>query len=43
MIATNVYLRTERGWRLQLHHASPAPDHPPTGDIPDAGRPPILH
>ena len=25
MIATNVYLRTERGWRLVAHHASPAP------------------
>lgn len=25
MIATNVYLRTRLGWRLQLHHASPAP------------------
>lgn len=25
MIATNVYLRTERGWRMVAHHASPAP------------------
>lgn len=25
MIATNVYLRTERGWRMVVHHASPAP------------------
>jgi ketosteroid isomerase-like protein len=24
-IATNVYLRTERGWRMIAHHASPAP------------------
>ncbi len=43
MIATNVYLRTERGWRLQLHHASPAPDHPPAGEPADAGQPPVLH
>jgi uncharacterized protein (TIGR02246 family) len=25
MVATNVYLRTERGWRMVAHHASPAP------------------
>jgi ketosteroid isomerase-like protein len=25
VIATNVYLRTERGWRMLAHHASPAP------------------
>ena len=25
VIATNVYLRTERGWRMVVHHASPAP------------------
>jgi ketosteroid isomerase-like protein len=25
VIATNVYLRTERGWRMVAHHASPAP------------------
>ena len=43
MIATNVYLRTRRGWRLQLHHASPAPEHPPAGDPADAGQAPILH
>jgi ketosteroid isomerase-like protein len=44
MIATNIYLRTERGWRLHLHHASPAPEHPPAGDAgADAGPPPILH
>ncbi len=24
-IATNVYQRTERGWRMIAHHASPAP------------------
>jgi ketosteroid isomerase-like protein len=25
MIVTNIYLRTERGWRMVVHHASPAP------------------
>ena len=25
IIATNVYLRTGRGWRMVAHHASPAP------------------
>jgi len=25
MIATNIFLRTERGWRIVAHHASPAP------------------
>lgn len=24
-VATNIYLRTERGWRMVAHHASPAP------------------
>jgi hypothetical protein len=25
VIATNIFLRTERGWRMVAHHASPAP------------------
>jgi hypothetical protein len=25
MIATNIYLRTEHGWRMVAHHASSAP------------------
>jgi len=25
MLATNIYLRTERGWRMVAHHAAPAP------------------
>lgn len=28
MIATNVYLRTDRGWRIVAHHAAPAPADP---------------
>ncbi len=26
VVATNVYRRTEAGWRMLLHHASPTPD-----------------
>ena len=29
VIATNVYLRTAAGWRMIVHHASPAPTAPP--------------
>jgi ketosteroid isomerase-like protein len=25
IIATNIYMRTEQGWRMMVHHASPAP------------------
>ena len=28
MLATNIYLRTDRGWRMVAHHASPAPAAP---------------
>ncbi|MCK0512181.1 YybH family protein [Aromatoleum buckelii] len=28
MIATNVYTRGALGWRLVMHHASPAPENP---------------
>lgn len=28
MIATNIYLRTSNGWRMVVHHASPAPAGP---------------
>jgi uncharacterized protein (TIGR02246 family) len=44
VVATNVYIRTQRGWRLQLHHASPAPEHAQVADPSDADLPPpILH
>ena len=33
MVATNVYLRTPAGWRMAVHHASPAQG----GDVPAAG------
>ena len=25
IIATNIYMRTDHGWRMMVHHASPAP------------------
>ena len=28
VIATNIYMRTENGWRMVVHHASPAPGAP---------------
>jgi uncharacterized protein (TIGR02246 family) len=28
VIATNIYMRTENGWRMVVHHASPAPVAP---------------
>ena len=28
VVATNVYLRTAAGWRMIVHHASPAPAEP---------------
>jgi uncharacterized protein (TIGR02246 family) len=29
IVATNVYLRTAAGWRMIVHHASPAPSQSP--------------
>jgi len=51
IIATNVYLPTRLGWRLHLHHASPAPAARSGGlgggIEPDGGpggrTPPVLH
>ena len=28
MLATNIYLRTDLGWRMIAHHAAPAPELP---------------
>ena len=42
MVATNVYLRTAAGWRMILHHASPA--QAPAADAAAApAEPKILH
>ena len=27
ILATNIYMRTGNGWRMMVHHASPAPAH----------------
>jgi ketosteroid isomerase-like protein len=35
MLATNIYLRTDRGWRMVAHHAAPAPA-PATPATPEA-------
>ena len=42
VIATNVYLRTPAGWRMIVHHASPAPTQPAAA-APRDGGPKILH
>jgi ketosteroid isomerase-like protein len=41
IVATNVYLRTAAGWRMIVHHASPAPAAPPAA--PRDAPPKILH
>lgn len=40
VIATNVYLRTAAGWRMIVHHASPAPG---ASAEPPPAAPKILH
>ena len=42
VVATNVYLRTAAGWRMIVHHASPAPAQPQEAAPPDTA-PKILH
>jgi len=42
VIATNVYLRTAAGWRMIVHHASPAPVHA-TPVEPKEAAPKFLH
>jgi ketosteroid isomerase-like protein len=41
VVATNVYLRTPAGWRMIVHHASPAPAQPQPA--PEDTSPKILH
>lgn len=39
IVATNIYQRSAAGWRMVLHHASPAPDSPARAE----GKPSVLH
>jgi hypothetical protein len=39
VLATNIYLLTDRGWRMLMHHGSPLAAPPPSADAP----PSILH
>ena len=41
VLATNVYLKTETGWRLVVHHASPGTVGERPATVGDA--PPVLH
>lgn len=36
MLATNIYLRTDHGWRMVAHHASLAPSVPAASTTPEA-------
>ena len=38
LLATNVYAKTPRGWRIVLHHVSIAP-----GPVPTEARSQVLH
>ena len=42
MVATNVYLRTAAGWRMIVHHASPAPAEA-VAEAPAPAAPKTLH
>jgi uncharacterized protein (TIGR02246 family) len=42
-VATNVYLRAGAGWRLVVHHASPAPPAAKSAEPPREPGPKILH
>jgi ketosteroid isomerase-like protein len=43
VIATNVFMRTASGWRMILHHASPAPSGAPEPATRRGEPPKILH
>lgn len=46
MLATNIYLRTDHGWRMVAHHASPAPALPAPRTVTESeakGTPKTLH
>ena len=41
--ATNAYMRTGQGWRMILHHASPAPQGPAQQRTVEPEAPKVLH
>ena len=43
IVATNVYLRTAAGWRMIVHHASPAPATSQPEPAPREALPKLLH
>ncbi len=43
MLATNIYLRTELGWRMVAHHAAPAPAAPAAAEAAPKAAPKTLH
>lgn len=43
MLATNVYLRTDHGWRMVAHHAAPAPAVQPAAESERGRAPKTLH
>jgi uncharacterized protein (TIGR02246 family) len=43
IVATNVYLRTAAGWRMIVHHGSPAPAQEQGQPAPRDGPPNTLH
>ena len=43
IVATNVYLRTAAGWRMIVHHASPAPAQAAQPPRPREAPPKLLH
>ena len=43
IVATNVYLRTAAGWRMIVHHASPAPAPAQAQPAPREAPPKMLH
>ena len=43
IVATNVYQRSASGWRMVLHHASPAPGEAPPAPAARAAPPKFLH
>ena len=42
-VATNAYLRTTSGWRMIVHHVSPAPQQPQRAERSPSAPPKILH